>query len=146
MTMFVRFCLSPFEGGFYCLQNEHYFNRKTHCWHEHRCYMYAPKCYYPRYKCGHTIFMTRYLLNNNDVMINIFLVKCQFLSCKVNGYTVRRETLLFFCLLLNGSQLSQERISSSFLLVPIFTRKPIKGHRQTVQTQIRSIMCAYNGL
>ena len=36
-----------FKMGFYRLQNEDYFNKKTHCWHG-RCqwrYIYATKCY-----------------------------------------------------------------------------------------------------
>ena len=52
----ILFIIWPFKIGFYCLQNDFYFNKKMHFWHGRcQCYVYAPKCYYT---CGHTIFVT----------------------------------------------------------------------------------------
>ena len=70
----ILFIIWSFKIGFYCLQNEYYFNMKTYCWHG-RCqwrYVFAPKCYYT---CSHTIFMTRrYPLNklNSNMTLTFF--------------------------------------------------------------------------
>ena len=66
------FIIWPFKTGYYCLQNELYFNKKTHGWHGRGqwYYVYAPKCYYT---CGYTIFMTRrYPLNNSCVIWQLY--------------------------------------------------------------------------